>query len=185
VALDRGSSPGQAHAPNPAVSRRQCGSGRRLKEVLKPKSVYHLAEKGGTGVPLFDASDLDAFVSEAKKAPPDHPRQGQWWEFWPTTDRRYAMFAADDTRRLSLTTSRWIPRGKATQVRRVDLTSPVSAGMSRLRNRPEPCELLAEAVDPGAPYVGRCENVGCGGGCTPHVVVVPDDGIYRLLGCDC
>jgi len=38
---------------------------------------------------------------------------------------------------------------------------------------PEPCELLAEEVEPGAPYVGRCSNVGCAGGCSPHVVVLP------------
>jgi hypothetical protein len=177
--------------------------GRNLTAMLRPGSVQRLAAEGGTGVPLFGEDELHAFVSEANEEPPDRPRHGRWWEFWPTTEGSYAMFPGDDARRSSVATTLWIPAGRSAHVRRIDLSSlllvrrrgslltaggpphdgPESA--DRPIVPPEPCELLAEEVEPGAPYVGRCSNVGCAGGCSPHVVVLPDDGVYRLLGCDC
>lgn len=162
--------------------------------MLRPETVYRLAAEGGTGVPLFGEDELQAFVSEADQAPPDLPRRGRWWEFWPTIDGTYAMFPGDDAEQPSVATTLWIPAGKSARVRRIDLSSLLPGGEKfpdRLASRdrpvvpPEPCELLADELEPGAPYVGRCSNIGCDGGCTPHILVKPDDGIYRLLGCDC
>jgi len=157
--------------------------------ALTPASVHRLAAEGGTGVPLFDEDELHAFVSEADEAPSEQLRHGRWWEFWPTSNRSYAMFPGDDATQPSVATTLWIPADRSAHVRRIDLSSLLPVGEARSRDRPvvppELCELLAEESEPGAPYVGRCSNAGCGRGCSPHVVVHPDDGIYRLLGCDC
>jgi hypothetical protein len=156
---------------------------------LAPKSVPRLAKEGGTGVPLFERDELPAFLAEAEDGSPESPRHGQWWEFWPTTDGGYAMFPGDDEHQPSVATSLWIPSDGSARVRRVTV-SPLArkaSGISRPRSdaAPEPCELVATESQPGAPYVGRCSTVRCDSGCSPHVVVQPDDGIYRLMGCDC
>jgi hypothetical protein len=97
--------------------------GRNLTAMLRPGSVQRLAAEGGTGVPLFGEDELHAFVSEANEEPPDRPRHGRWWEFWPTTEGSYAMFPGDDARRSSVATTLWIPAGRSAHVRRIDLSS--------------------------------------------------------------
>jgi hypothetical protein len=163
--------------------------GQDLAPALRPQPVSRFVAEGGTGVALFEEGELHEFLSEAKDAPADEPRRGRWWEFWRTDQGSYAMFPGDDARRPSLATTLWIPMGRSAQVRRIDLTPLVGIGDRKALDRPvvppEPCTLLANEVEPGAPYVGRCENVGCDDGCSPHVVVQPDDGIYRLRGCNC
>jgi hypothetical protein len=162
----------------------------RFSEVpgIAPEPARRLAAQGGTGTPLFGASELSAFLSDAREAPPDEPRRGRWWEFWPTMDGSYAMFPADDAEQTSLATTQWLLASESAYVRRIDV-NPLNALARRMprtpRVPPEPCVLLAKEAEPGAPYVGRCSNLNCGGGCSPHVVIQPDDGIYRLLGCDC
>jgi hypothetical protein len=160
-----------------------------LAAVLAPASVYRFAAEGGTGVPLFDEDELHAFLSEADQASPESPRKGQWWEFWPTTNGSYAMFPADDARQRSVATTLWIPAYASAYVHRIDVSSLLPVGQPKSGGRPvapaRPCQLLAKESEPGAPYVGRCSNAGCTGDCSSHVVVLPDDGIYRLLGCDC
>jgi hypothetical protein len=173
---------------------------RNLAAALKPESVRRIAAEGGTGIALFDEDELRSFVSEAEEAPPDQPRRGRWWEFWPTREGSYAMFPGDDSKQRSIAGTLWIPAEGAARVRRVELRSLLrlsrSARLSALASGgpplreppflpPEPCELRAEEREPGAPYVGSCSDVGCDRGCSPHVVVHPDDGIHRLLGCEC
>jgi hypothetical protein len=164
--------------------------GGNLEALLRPIPVQRVAAEGGTGVPLFGPEDLEVFLSEAEQAPPDRPGRARWWEFWPTDEGTYAMFPADADSRPSITVALWIPIGRSAQVHRLDLSPLLAVGGSESRWEPvvppEPCVLLAEEVEPGAPYYrGRCSNTGCDGGCTHHVVLHPDDGIYRLRGCDC
>ncbi|HEX5618488.1 MAG TPA: hypothetical protein VFX51_08720 [Solirubrobacteraceae bacterium] len=162
---------------------------RALAANLKPQPIRVLAENGGSGVPIFDRSELEIFLSGGEAAPSDQPRIGDWWEFWPTQDGNYAMFPADDRAQRSVATTNWLPTTESAFVDRLDLSLRRVLGGSTSRpsnDKPaRPCALLAKEIEPGAPYVGRCSNLNCGGGCSPHVVVQPDDGIYRLMGCDC
>src|SRR5205085_505424 len=138
---------------------------------LTPEPARRLAEEGGTGVPLFQEEELHAFLSGATSAPPDEPRRGHWWEFWPTLEGSFAMFPADDSEQSSLATTQWVLASESAHVRRVE----VGVGSVFARRGPpassvpsEPCMLLAKEVEPGAPYVGRCSTLNCAGGCSPH-----------------
>jgi hypothetical protein len=185
--LERHVSPGKARLPLRFELVRAL-TGRRALPGLTPEPARRLAAEGGIGVPLFSQEELHGFLSSAKSVPPDAPRRGHWWEFWPTIEGSYAMFPADDSKLASLATTQWLLASESAHVRRLEV-GLVSAFARRAPRAPsvppEPCTLLAKEVEPGAPYVGRCSNLKCPGGCSPHVVVYPDDGIYRLLGCDC
>jgi hypothetical protein len=151
--------------------------------VLRPEPVDRFLAEGGAGVPLFGADELDAFVSDADEAPPDRPRHGRWWEFWPTSDGSYAMFPGDDARQPSVALTLWIPVRKLARVHRIDVSSLLPIINPRLRDRPrsrdrpvvprELCELCAEEVEPGAPWVGRCSDLGCDRGCDRLILVYP------------
>jgi hypothetical protein len=164
-----------------------------LREV-QPVAFREAAAEGLTGIPVLERHDFKDLIAEARREKRSEPekawplRRTSWWEFRETVDERLAMFPGDNSPVPALATTQFVPRGRAVEVRRVDLGDRTSRWLSASAKAAAPrprCGLDLEEDEEGAPYKGRCVNRGCPGDCSPHVVVFPDDGIYRLTGCDC
>jgi hypothetical protein len=144
--------------------------------------------QGIVGVPLLTESELMDLTRGAERGAEQAP-DGRWWEFWQTEDGEYALFPATDDPALPIAVAAVVVTAATVQLRRFDTGLVLSAGHVELRDSPtivaETCVHQVDVDEPGAPYTGRCADGGCAGGCTPLILVNPDDGLYRLAGCDC
>jgi hypothetical protein len=156
--------------------------------LLQERPVTEAIANGLVGVPLFTEENLDAMIGDAERYPAYEP-QGRRWEFWQTETGYYAMFPADDDPRMPILVTATVVSGTTVQFRRFATGLAVETypdgGVEFVAVVPEACILESDVDVPGAPYRGRCANSGCSGACTPLVFVNPDDGLYRLVGCNC
>lgn len=114
---------------------------------------------------------------------------GAWWDFVRLESDEYALFPGDPQPELRVWVAGLVRVDDGVQLRRfatgVSFEGGEFSGTLAGTIVSEECVHDIRGVDPGAPYRGSCVNQGCIGPCTPRVYVSPDDGIYRLLGCDC
>lgn len=163
----------------------------RVEPLLRPVSLTDAAA-GAVGVPLIEDSELPDLLGDAEAGDREPESRGGWWEFWRTETGQWAMFPGNYNPGwqvavlLPIRTStgiqlRMLQRELAFEPDRTEIgpTGPAVAVA------PTGCVPEMTQDEPGAPYRGRCENVGCPGPCSAQVVLTPDDGIHRLMGCGC
>lgn len=163
-----------------------------LDDALQPVSLDDAAS-GAVGVPLLTDQELRALFADMPSTSQVHQAPRASWDFWRTTSGGWAMMPGNTQAGWQLTTARLVPqpanRGRTIEFRVYDHGLEIDRTGDMHRRPPstssDPCVHEAHVDEPGAPYRGRCRNDSCGQGCDPQLVVVPDDGIVRLIGCRC
>jgi hypothetical protein len=162
----------------------------RLESYLEPVAFELALKQTVSGVPLLDENRVMELLEGLDEVSAEQPPQGRWWDFIRTESGEYALFPGDYEPNTKVLETLLELVGSAIQLRRLD--TKWESDVFSLRQHGEDPEVLEEpciheiyGVDEGAPYVGRCQNSGCAEGCTPRVYVTHDDGIYRLVGCNC
>ena len=162
----------------------------RVAQYLQPVRFEEALQEPVIGVPLIASHRLRQLLDGVDRAPPDRLPTGRWWDFIRTVSGDFALFPGDEDWRFRLVATALLPSGSAVQLRRLYTGLEYGeAGMEGISERPalalDPCVHEVDGFEPGAPYAGRCVNQSCPEGCSPLIYVNPDDGVYRLLGCDC
>jgi hypothetical protein len=155
--------------------------------LLQERPFSEAVATGLVGVPLLTEEDLRNVTGDADEISGYQPG-GRWWEFWQTQHGYYAMFPADDNPSLPVAVTAIVVSGISVQLRRFATGIVAAIGPNQAEAAailPEECIHQSDVNIPGAPYRGRCVNSGCSGGCSPLVLVNPDDGLYLLAGCNC
>ncbi len=176
----------------------------RLSQALKPFPMemalrYPLAIASDTpddeivptyaGVVTLESEQVLELLDGAellKDAPDDG---GPWWDFLRLESGGYALFPGDPESELRVWVTGLVRVDDGVQLRRLATGVSFDGGgfsgtvaETIVRDK---CVHDVRGVEPGAPYRGSCVNRGCIGRCTPRAYVSPDDGIYRLRGCNC
>lgn len=159
-----------------------------LDALLQPVPFASAVTGGLAIVPLFSEDELRS-LAPLQEGPVVSEGQGRWWDFWQLEDQTYALSPGDDAAELTVQIPLVIVSGALIQVRRFDPGFVFSRGTAVPARAPcvptEECVWEPYGNEPGAPYSGRCADYGCASGCDPLVAVNPDDGLWRLEGCDC
>jgi hypothetical protein len=169
----------------------------RLDPYLQPFAFESGANQRTSGVPLMMEHHVHELVGELEQSQPESPLIGRWWDLVRTETGEYALFPGDDGPNLRVVVTTLVPTGSAIELRRLDTQLAITGtangpalmleqgGDGESPELPEPCAHEVRGIDEGAPYTGRCANKGCSEACSPRVFLTPNDGIYRLLGCNC
>jgi hypothetical protein len=169
---------------------------RRLDPYLQPVAFESGARDRSAGVPLMMEHHVHELVGELEQVQPETPVIGRWWDLVRTETGGYALFPGDDQPNLRVVVTALVPVGSAIELRRLDTQLAVTGtadgralmleqGEGESTELAEPCTHEVRGIDEGAPYTGRCANKSCDEACSPRVYLTPNDGIYRLLGCNC
>jgi hypothetical protein len=147
-------------------------------------------DEGLVGVPLLNDDQVKALLHDAefRRGVDDGPAQRTWWELWRTESGEHALLPGDIFADLTIASCALVRTGSLVQIRR--FASGYILTKNGIRRRAamqiDPATCVREDEDlPGAPYHGRCTSHGCGAGCSADVVVIPQDGLYVLKGCEC
>lgn len=161
----------------------------RLRPFLRPLP-WRVALDGSIGVPILDRRELESLIEDASDARGVYPASPTWWEFRRTQNGHWAMFPGNDTSGLQVSTLLPVRTARSIQLRvfhlGVEITPEGGVRQTPPASAPsDGCVHEVFEIERGAPYRGRCSNSGCPHNCTPRVTLSPDDGLYRLLGCNC
>jgi len=161
----------------------------RLRPFLHP-FPWRDVRDGSVGVPILDRRELESLIEDGSDANDVYPASPTWWEFRRTQNGDWAMFPGNEAPGLQITTLLPVRTARSIQLRVLYLGVEVTPDGSVRQTPPASvpsggCVHEALEDEPGAPYRGRCSNNGCPRNCSPRIKVSPDDGLYRLLGCNC
>jgi hypothetical protein len=159
--------------------------------LLEPLPFDQWVNSDGVGLPRLTDVEVKDFLYDIESTSVA-PSAERWFEFSRLDDDTYLLFPNDASRDLRLEFVAPVRSSvDAVQFRRIDLgltsadaSEPIARGI-RPTVANDRCVLNVSISESDRPYKGKCEDIYCGGACSPSIVYRFETGDYLLVGCGC